>query len=174
VSKREEILDGRVKDNWKKDKGLLYTCNASWLDLGHLNPHSNRQEIGAANLWYTINHEGGNLSRCVVKTQRGHRYRDNGNCRDKFPDGSDGFQIYYRQDHGGIPGKPGRGGRYIVKKGLTIEQKKRVALSIFMEVTYMFEDLQELVGMIGITDSGYSQEDLVSNFKNTLLEGRYQ
>jgi hypothetical protein len=163
VSKRKDILDGRIRSNWMRSYGLLYTCNAGWLDLGHLNPNNLRQEIGATNLWNTIKNEGNNSSRCFIKTRRGIRYRDNGECNDKFPDGSEAFQVYYRQDHGGIPGKPGREGRYLVKKGLTIEQKKMVALSILMEVTIKFENLQEVAGWFGVTDSGYSQEDLVSN-----------
>jgi len=82
---------------------------------------------------------------------------------DKLSSGSDAFQIYYRQDHGGIPGQPGRGIRYLVKKGLSEEQKKRVALSILMEVTVKFENLQRAAGWFSVTDSGYNQEDLVSN-----------
>ncbi|OMH31857.1 hypothetical protein BGP75_16205 [Motiliproteus sp. MSK22-1] len=58
-------------------------------------------------------------------------------------------------------GKPGREGRYFVKKGLTIEQKKRVALSIFMEVSHRFENFQTVLSFA--TDSGFSQEDLISN-----------
>jgi hypothetical protein len=163
VSKREDILDGRIQGNWMKNYGLMYTCNAGWLDLGHLNPNNPRQEIGAANLWHTIKNDGAKLSRCLVQTRRGIRSTDNGNCSDKFSDGSAGFQVYYRQDHGGIPGKPGREGRYLVKKGLNVEQKKRVALSILMEMTMKFENLQKVAGWLRITDSGYSQEDLVSN-----------
>ena len=163
MSKREDILDGRIQSNWKKKSGLLYTCNAGWLDLGHLNPHNSRQEIGAVNLWRTIKNEGENNSRCFVKTRRGRRYVDNENCDFTFPDGSPGFQVHYRQDHGGIPGKPGRSGFFLIKKGLSIFQKKRVALSIFMDVSRKFENLQRVAGWLKITDSGYSQEDLVSN-----------
>ncbi|WP_282177398.1 hypothetical protein [Vibrio nereis] len=44
--------------NWSKKYGLLYTCRAGWLDLGHLDPTSNRKEIGAQNLWNKICNEG--------------------------------------------------------------------------------------------------------------------
>jgi hypothetical protein len=40
VSKREDILDGRVKDNWKENSGLLYTCNAGLLDLEGVKTYS--------------------------------------------------------------------------------------------------------------------------------------
>ena len=79
----------------------------------------------------------------------------------KFPDGKTGFQVRYRQDHSNYPGKPGRESRYIVKHGLSLRQKKQVALAIFMEVSHRFEKLQNLFSFV--TDSGYSQEDLVSN-----------
>ncbi len=54
MSKREDILDGRLRSNWMKKYWLLYTCNAGWLDLGHLDPNNTRPEIGAANLWKSL------------------------------------------------------------------------------------------------------------------------
>jgi hypothetical protein len=42
----------------------------------------------------------------------------------KFKDGKTGFLVHYRQDHAGYPLKPGREGKYIVKHGLSLEQKK--------------------------------------------------
>jgi len=133
------------------------------LDLGHLNPESIRPEIGAANLWNTLLNEGRNIPRCLIKTHRGTRSIETEKASDKLANGADAFQVYYRQDHGGIPGRPGQGIRYLVKKGLSVDHKKRVALSILMEVTVKFENLQRIAGFLGITDSGYSQEDLVSN-----------
>ena len=79
----------------------------------------------------------------------------------RFSDGKTGFLVHYRQDHAGIPTKPGREGKYIVKHGLTDQQKKSVALAIFKEISIRFENLQHLFSVA--TDSGYSQDDLVSN-----------
>src|SRR5687768_11340967 len=58
MSFREDILDGTKASNLDAKKGLIYTCNAGWIDLGHLNPENKRIEIGAANLWKQITAEG--------------------------------------------------------------------------------------------------------------------
>lgn len=176
MSDRDDIMDGTKRSIWFKDFGLIYTCNAGWIDLGHLNPSNKRPEIGAANLWTQISLEGTAVLdyRCKISNPYIHpmkRFVETINRPDhcdtdpryKFSDGSTGYKVYYRQDHAGIPFKPGREGTYIVKHGLTVEQKKRVALSIFMEVSRKFENLQALVELTKITNSGYSQEDLVSN-----------
>lgn len=137
MSKKKDILDGTKVSNLTKKFGLIYTCNCGWIDLGHLNPENKREEIGASNLWKQIN----TGSKTIGK----------------------GFLVRYRQDHAAYPLKPGREGVYIVKHGLSMEQKKSVALAIFMEVSERFENFQKILGWVKITDSGYSQEDLVSN-----------
>ena len=53
--------------------------------------------------------------------------------------------------------------KYDVKKGLNDSQKKSVALSIFLDVSHAFENLQSNWLFRLVTDSGYSAEDLVSN-----------
>lgn len=152
MSKRGDIIDGTKTSNWSKKKGLIYTCNAGWIDLGHLNPYNSRPEIGAGNLWKNIVQEG--MSAEIAKTKKSGL---------TFKDGSDGFALVYRQDHAGYPFKPGKEGRYIIKNGLNLLQKQRVALSIFMEVSTRFEGFQNMLGLMRLTDSGFSQEDLVSN-----------
>ncbi|MFC7516209.1 hypothetical protein ACFQUU_14445 [Herbaspirillum sp. GCM10030257] len=57
---------------------------------------------------------------------------------------------------------------YWVKKGLSIAQKQSVALSIFMEVSLGFESMQEQYSWL--TNSGYSEEDLVSNLVGFYIE----
>jgi len=53
---------------------------------------------------------------------------------------------------------------YVVKHGLSLHQKQSVALAIFMNVSRQFEGKQRFRGLFDIiTDSGFSQEDLVSN-----------
>lgn len=152
MSKRTDIIDGTMTSNWSKKSGLIYTCNAGWIDLGHLNPHNARPEIGAGNLWKNII-RGGKPVASYQDKEKDFTFRD----------GSTGFALVYRQDHAGYPFKPGREGKYIVKKSLNILQKKQVALSIFMEVSTLFEEFQKMLGSIRLTDSGFSQEDLVSN-----------
>lgn len=158
--------------------GLIYTCNAGWLDLGHLNPYNKRALIGAANLWASVKNGGVPALRrnCTFDGQArsfeyggliGYWYNQR-SCKNEpyflFPDNQKGYLVRYRQDHGGIPGKLGVERHYVVKIGLTQAQKKSVALSIFMDVSHGFERLQKNLGMWDLfTDSGYSQEDLVSN-----------
>lgn len=59
--------------------------------------------------------------------------------------------------------KFGRYKRYQIKRGLTLPEKKTVALAIFFAVSKEFELLQENWFWSNFTDSGFSVEDLVSN-----------
>lgn len=176
MTERKDILDGLDTTNWTKRFGLIYTCNAGWIDLGHLNPHSARPEIGAANLWRQVAAEGAPMldARCVplppslpphLRLQQARNQPDH--CPDdplyRFEDNKTGYPVRFREDHAGIPGRPGREGRYVVKHGLSLDEKRSVALAIFMEVSIKFENLQRIAGFFGVTQSGYSQEDLVSN-----------
>lgn len=160
--------------------GLIYTCNCGWVDLGHLNPDSPRAQIGAANLWRAIRAGGPAVERyecsdagmaqrmgmaslgggfpVLIEPAHCHRER-----HERFADGQTGFAVTYRQDHGGYPGRPGVAGRYLVKHGLTLQQQRAVALAIFMQVSHDFERFQSGWPGRWLTDSGYSQEDLVSN-----------
>jgi hypothetical protein len=52
---------------------------------------------------------------------------------------------------------------YDVKKGLHKEEKKSVALSIFLNVSHAFETMQSNWLFRKATNSGYSAEDLFSN-----------
>ncbi len=161
MTKKSNIVDGREVKKLIDDYGLIYTCNAGWIDLGHLNPKNARLEIGAENLWKNLLKEG----KAVLKTECKKTFFKPEKCEKnpeyKFPDGSTGFRLRYRQDHERWPFMPGREGVYIVKHGLSKHQKKRVALAIFKEVSYRFENFQLRFRLI--TDSGYSQDDLVSN-----------
>ncbi len=176
MSNRSHILDGTKTANLYKSFGLIYTCNAGWIDLGHLDPGNPRIEIGAANLWKQILAEGkpaidpkcgpapsylNNIGTIAHSLSRPGGCKDDSNFR--FPDRSTGYLVHYRQDHAAYPGKPGREGRYLVRHGLSLERKKQVALAIYMEVSIRFENFQSLLGRIRLTNSGYSREDLVSN-----------
>lgn len=165
--------------NWDNvNYGLIYTCNAGWIDLGHLNPNSSRKLIGASNLWARIKVDGPRaLKRDCTADGRLRKYEVGGLgyyavneyfCNREpyftFRDGQNGFLVKYRQDHGGYPGKPGVERHYVVRQNLTQAQRKSVALSIFMDVSRGFEWFQRFAGLNGlITDSGHSQEDFVSN-----------
>ncbi|HEX6245489.1 MAG TPA: hypothetical protein VFZ61_31415, partial [Polyangiales bacterium] len=60
---------------------------------------------------------------------------------------------------------PGVHKHYVVRRGLSNVQKQRVALAIFVEVSLQFEGVQDswLARKLTGSDSGFSQEDLVSN-----------
>jgi hypothetical protein len=181
MSKFEDIASAYAKyaktRNWGDvNYGLIYTCNAGWLDLGHLNPNSSRPEIGAANLWRAVQSEGPPLFRRGCDPSQMRLPRDpklaafyaNLSCGSndpyvRFPDGSQGFTVRYRQDHGGYPGRPGSERSYFIRFGLSRETKKSIALAIFMAVSRDFENYQSRWLMQQVTDSGYSAEDLVSN-----------
>lgn len=130
MSGRKDVESGR----------LVYTCNCGWVDKGHANPSSTRQNVGAESLWKQIKDETG-----VVSRQGG------------------GFKVTYTQDMRKWGLSAGVTKTYYVKKGLSTEQKESVALAIFMEVSHGFESLQASFPYSVTTDSGYSEEDLVSN-----------
>lgn len=120
---------------------LIYTCNCGWIDLGHLQSvesHRNRY-ASAAYLWKDILHERGI----------------------GIPGHSDSHLIQYKQSMGRFGLTQEFAKFYLVKKGLSLSAKRSVALAIFMEVSMGFESLQASMSLL--TDSGFSQEDLVSN-----------
>lgn len=159
MSKREDIENGR----------LAYSCNCGWLDLGHLNPSSTRNYIGAINLWQQLQKESDiHYPKCqFYSTGRGMPIAVNRPCtlNDSMRMGKNsgpiGYKVTYRQDMTKL--RVGRQRSYLVKKGLNDLQKKSVALAIFLEISHLFESLQNSFPFNWVTDSGYSQEDLVSN-----------
>lgn len=122
---------------------LVYTCNCGWVDTGHANPQkTNRAYIGASSLWEQIISETGRSSR--------------------WPD-ANGFRVGYRQDMVKYKISIGETGFYLVNHGLTTAQKESVALAIFMGISTRFEDLQASWPYNWAMDSGFSEEDLVSD-----------
>src|SRR5258705_6151204 len=61
MSKKADIIDGSAVTSATKF-GLIYTCKAGWIDLGHANPISSHPTQGAANLWKAIDTETGTRS----------------------------------------------------------------------------------------------------------------
>lgn len=122
---------------------IVYTCNCGWIDMTHAKDETQRPYVGAKSLWKQIKDETGRKS-------------FNG----------DGYLVIYGQD-AKVTDKPvfginkiGAGSPYFVKYGLTLAQKKSVALAIFQEISRQFEAMQ---GLKFWSDSSFSQEDLVSN-----------
>lgn len=80
-----------------------------------------------------------------------------------FHDGDPGCKVTYIQDMGKWGLTAGVRRSYLVRYGLTPQEKREVALAIFMEVSVMFEGFQGSFPWNVATNSGFSQEDLVSN-----------
>ena len=135
MTKRKDIVDGSKAKGRKY--GLIYTRKCGWVDLGHANP------AGALDLWQRVYHE------------RGHKIFGR--------DDQDYYRIEYKQMMGNNYIKVGISSNFKVKKGLSLAQKKSVALAIFLNVSRDFEGMQGNIFFRQFTDSGYSAEDLVSN-----------
>ena len=113
--------------------GLIYTKKCGWVDLGHANPE------GATKLWNDIKSEKG------VSTTDGY------------------FKVSYSQKMGNKHIKVGIQKKYDIKKGLSLKDKKSVALAIFLDVSKNFEAMQGNWIFKHFTNSSFSAEDLVSN-----------
>ena len=134
MSKQSDIVDKSLASTRKY--GLIYTRKCGWVDLGHANP------AGALKLWTDIWTEKDyaliNLTKNYFLTNYSQRMRKG----------------WFQRSSSQL---------YILKRSLTRDQKKRVALSIFLDVSHEFESLQGSWPYCWATDSGYSAEDLVSN-----------
>ncbi len=142
MSNRNDITNyyRALETQARPDFGLAYTCNCSWIDAGHANPSS------ARNLWHQLINES-------------EQYIQNGTL---------GFKVSYHQNAFKWKIKIQEHNQdFFVLSGLSIEKKERVALSIFHEVSYGFENLQKTGITGGIVEwwskSSFSEEDLISN-----------
>jgi len=127
---------------------------------------STRPHVGAKNLWKQLNDNepSAMMSRtCLATNGLMGAYAYTIEQQATFPDGSKGYKVTYKQDMGNKYFKTGVSRSYLVRYHLTNEQKKSVALAIFMEVSRLFESHQDSFPWTVITNSGYSAEDLVSN-----------
>jgi hypothetical protein len=116
---------------------------------------STRAYVGAKNLWKQLDENeraGTNTGSCILP-MGATIYHYSVKELAKFPDGSIGYKVMYKQDMGNKYIKTDITRSYLVKYGLTLEQKKSVALSIFMEVSKLFEDHQDSFPWSLITDS---------------------
>lgn len=120
---------------------LIYTCNCGWIDIGHLvsvEKPANRH-ASAAYLWKDVSLERGlqvtgKPDHHLVMYRQGMR---------KFGLARDFTKFYF------------------IRKGLPLATQRSVALAIFKEVSLGFKDVQ--ASLSAFTDSGFSEEDLVSN-----------
>jgi hypothetical protein len=129
---------GRYKDDL--DKGLIYTCNCGWFDKGHGDGRN------AKTLWDK-----------VLKEEPVY-----------YQNGLNGYQVDFAETSKPYGVKLHEHlQKFFVKSGLSISDKKKVALAIFKEVSISFENLQG-TGVKGFAGevwggSSFSEEDLVSD-----------
>jgi hypothetical protein len=135
MTSRSDIIDGSQAIG--KKYGLIYTKRCGWVDFGHANPDG---PDGANNLWDKILNE-----------------KDEGSGESEF------FRITYKQLMGNKYIKMGIQKKYDIRKGIDVNDKKSVALSIFLDVSNEFESMQSGLPFRWVTNSGFSAEDLVSN-----------
>ena len=128
--------------------GIIYSCNCGWLDRGHSSTRSSRPTVGTDWLWNSLLSERGPSE--SLKKQPA-------------------YVLSYRQDAVksvlGTKIYPGITKHYLVRRGLSFHEKAQVGLAIFQEVSLAFEGMQDswLARTVTGTDSGFSEEDLVSN-----------
>jgi hypothetical protein len=140
----------------------VYSCNCGWIDKGHagIGPFRvTNADItqGADNLWKQISSEMYSTSDTI--------------------NGKSCFRVHYRQAMGKTTTDPvikrlftfdgktlfrvSHFGHYLIRKGLSRQRKEEIALRIFLDVSYGFENMQ--AGFPFFLSSGFSQEDLISN-----------
>jgi hypothetical protein len=145
MTKRSDIIDPSeiYRPNGSiVDRGLIYTTECGWIDLGHANPEGRGFE-GARSLWDQVK----------TKTSYFQSFQD------KTP-----ATVVYMQTMRRFGAGTGIVRRYKIKRELpSAEEQKSIALAIFMDVSLAFEELQANWFFRHITDSGYSVEDLISN-----------
>ncbi|MDE9430757.1 hypothetical protein [Xenorhabdus bovienii] len=122
-----------------KNERLVYTEKLGWLDLGHANGDDARKLMISLYLGDNTTKESHFIVRYVQYMGRGRNY---------------GTSIKTR---------------WRVRRGLSLHDMKRVALTIMMYTTHSFESYQDSFPFTWFSDSGYSGEDLISN-----LFGFYQ
>ncbi|MEK6371720.1 MAG: DUF4157 domain-containing protein [Acidobacteriota bacterium] len=164
-----------------RDNKIIYTCNCGWIDKTHATDTTSHPDVGAHSLWKKILQETGTSvdenwyllnyrQDAVVKGKLGGRTSllnvpsQSGSIIPGAPAISlPGIDWSVDLPEVGLRLHPGKMGHYQVKRGLSIEQKKSVALAIFQEVSRSFEDFQSWGWVIGRGSSSFSEEDLVSN-----------
>ncbi len=152
---------------------LVYTCNCGWIDKNHAFTSSDTPYVGANKLWQQFNlcTFEARYTNAIGMAPRPFRVqlpekvviqcKRDGKAR--FADGSTGYPVHYKQHMGNKYYKTGVTGHYLIRKDLNLPQRKSVALAIFMQISQEFEGLQAGFPWGVLTDSGFSQEDLVSN-----------
>ncbi len=121
---------------------IVFTANYGWVDTSHAFTNTNRTDepyIGVESLWNQLKNKPSS---------------------DQVYEGY--YSVNYKQDV--ITGfgliSIGIERQYLVKEGLSLDERKSIALAIFQDVSNAFETFQNVHP---ISESSYSPEDLPSN-----------
>lgn len=149
MSSRQDIFpDGK---GWKR---LSYTCRCGWVDWGHAIAG------GAYELKRSLELEK------MIPTKSYISYSDLNDRKIEFNNGHEqvpAFIIPFSESMGKLGLTTSYESLWAIKKGLTTQQRERVAFSIFVATSIGFEKMQSSFPFSLTTDSGFSGEDLVSN-----------
>jgi hypothetical protein len=132
---------------------LTYSCNCGWIDKVHagLGSYSKRhpdKEEGMRNLWDQLSSER--------------------NVTQEKLQGLPAFEVHWKQSMQILIGntfgaRSSYRGSYLVQRSLPLPRKKAIALRVMLDVAYKFEAIQATSPYSFWNDSGFSQEDLVSD-----------
>lgn len=139
MSGRDDLYPS-AKTGWRR---LSYTRRCGFVDWGHALPD------GPAS-----------LKRQLDQQASGNRKLDGLTVT---LEGAPAFVVEYGQSMGSGALRVSTVAHWIVRKGLTADQRKAAALGIYMTASHRFEGLQAAFPFFLVTDSGYSAEDLLSN-----------
>lgn len=138
-------MSGRkdIEPNERGWKRLSYTTRCGWVDWGHALP------TAAQNLKRDINREYSSPLLQNVEVQL---------------NGEDAFILEYGFAMGSFGVRVSNRRHWVIKKGLTQQEKERVALGIYLETSVNFERLQgSFPYNLVSSGSSFSAEDLISN-----------
>lgn len=149
---------------------LVYTCNCGWLDIGHATPTDSGGTIGVTGLWQQLKKDPPqNLTATAQRSGQSSRTSAPGSSLDSSAlTLENGFIVTNRQRSGvkklGVwIYSQGVTLYYLVRRGMSPDERKSVALSIFMDVSLHFEKMQSEALSNMVSSSGFSVEDLVSD-----------
>lgn len=139
MSGRDDLFPS-AKTGWRR---LSYTRRCGFVDWGHALPD------GAVS-----------LKRQLDQQASGNRRLDGLSVT---LEGAPAFVVEYGQSMGSGSVRVSTVAHWIIRKGMTADQRKAAALGIFMSASHRFEGLQASFPFFLVTNSGYSAEDLLSN-----------
>ncbi|CDM89127.1 hypothetical protein [Xenorhabdus bovienii] len=116
-----------------KRSGLVYTELLGWIDLGHA--------------------RGDDIRKILANMESGDK--------DNHPY----YEVVYTQSMGAFSGRfaTSKFTKWRVKKGLSLQDRYSIALTMMMKTAYLFESYQSRWFFNWYTDSGFSSEDLISD-----------